>query len=146
MDQNIIPLINGVLYSWASVVVTIGGAPITGITAIEYEDKQTVENIYGAGRYPIGRAKGRVEPTAKITLLQETVEDLQRQAPFGRIQDLGLFHIGVTYVSESGRIVHDTIRNCSFTTNKRSWKEGDTKSEVELDLVVSHIQWGAQLA
>lgn len=141
-----IPLINGVAYSWADVIVTIGGAPITGITAIEYEDSQTVENIYGAGRYPIARSKGKIEPSAKITLLQETVEDIQRLAPNGRLQDLPLFSVGVTYVNEAGNIVHDTICNCSFKKNSRSWKSDDTKSEVELELVPSHIKWGAQLA
>jgi hypothetical protein len=38
--------------------------------------------------------------------------------------------------------VHDKLYNCQFKTNKRAWKEGDTKQEVELELVVSNIKWG----
>ena len=141
---NGVPLINGTLYSWADVAVVVGGVPITGITGIEYGDKQEVVNKYGAGRHPVGRAKGRITPSAKITLYQEEVEALQRTAPRGRLQDLAPFDIIVAYMPDSGIIVTDKIRNVSFTANDRKWKEGDTGSEVELELLPSHIEWGAQ--
>lgn len=139
--KNGIPLVNGVLYSWADVVVSIGGVPITGITAIDYGDKQDVENKYGAGRYPVGRAKGRIVCSGKIKLYQEEVQAIQSQAPDGRLQDVAPFDIVVSYIPESGIVTTDTIRNCSFTENKRAWKEGDMGQEVELELVPSHIQW-----
>lgn len=139
--NNGIPLINGMLYSWADIVVTIGGVPLTGITAIEYGDSQEVTNKYGAGRHPVGRAKGRITPEAKITLYQEEVEALQAQAPNGRIQDLAPFDITVTYLPDSGIVKTDKIRNVQFSGNSRKWKEGDTGQEVELELVPSHIEW-----
>ena len=138
---NGIPLINGMLYSWADIVVTINGVPITGITGIEYGDKQEVVNKYGAGRHPVGRAKGRITPHAKITLYQEEVEAIQHQSLNGRIQDLAPFDITVTYLPESGIVTTDKIRNCQFTDNDRKWKEGDTGQEVELELLPSHIEW-----
>lgn len=139
--NNGIPLINGMLYSWADIVVTIGGVPLTGITAIEYGDSQEVTNKYGAGRHPVGRAKGRITSEAKITLYQEEVEALQAQAPNGRIQDLAPFDITVTYLPDSGIVKTDKIRNVQFSGNSRKWKEGDTGQEVELGLVPSHIEW-----
>lgn len=143
--MNGIPLINGQVYSWADVVVTIGGVPITGIVSVEYGEDQEVNNVYGAGRYPIGRAKGRITPSGKIELLQETVEDIQRLAPKGRLQDLPVFNVGVTYLNTQGNIVHDNLKNCSFKDNKRAWKEGETGKTCELELIPSHIDWGAQL-
>ena len=138
---NGIPLINGVMYDWGCVVVTIGGVPVTGITAISYKDNQAVENVYGAGRHPIGRAFGKIEPEASITLHQEEVEALQSQSPTGRLQDLGLFDVVVTYAK--GALIHtDKIRNCSFKENPRDWKQGDTQQEVQLPLLPSHIEWG----
>lgn len=138
---NGIPLINGQMYDWGCVIVTIGGVPLTGITAISYKDNQAVENVYGAGRYPIGRAFGKIEPEASITLHQEEVEALQKQSISGRLQDLGLFDVTVQYVK--GAIVHtDKIRNCSFKENPRDWKSGDTQQEVQLPLLPSHIEWG----
>lgn len=146
MDRtnNGIPLINGILYSWADIVVAIAGVPVTGITAIEYGDDQEVNNMYGAGRHPIGRAKGRITPSAKITLYQEEVEAIQRQAPQGRIQDIAPFDITVTYIPDSGIVTVDKIRNCSFKSNKRTWTEGDTGKPVELELLPSHIEWNKQ--
>lgn len=139
--NNGIPLVNGMLYSWADVVSTIGGVPVTGITGIEYGDDQEVVNKYGAGRHPVGRAKGRITPSAKITLYQEEVEAIQRQAPNGRLQDIAPFDVIVTYIPDSGIVTVDKIRNCQFKANSRKWKEGDTGQEVELELVSSHIEW-----
>lgn len=139
--NNGIPLVNGMLYSWADIVATISGVPLTGITAIEYGDSQDVVNKYGAGRHPVGRAKGRITPSAKITLYQEEVEAIQAQAPNGRIQDIAPFDITVTYLPDSGIIRTDKIRNVQFSANSRKWKEGDTGQEVELELVPSHIEW-----
>ena len=63
--NNGIPLVNGMLYSWADIVTSISGVPVTGIVGVEYGDDQEVVNKYGAGRHPVGRAKGRITPSAK---------------------------------------------------------------------------------
>lgn len=139
--NNGIPFINGMLYSWADIVAAINGVPLTGITGIEYGDKQDVVNKYGAGRHPVGRAKGRITPSAKIILYQEEVEALQAQSPNGRLQDIAPFDITVTYLPDSGIIKTDKIRNVQFSDNTRKWKEGDTGQEVELELIPSHIEW-----
>ena len=139
--NNGLPLINGTLYSWADIVATINGVPLNGITSIEYSDSQEVVNKYGAGLHPVGRSKGRITSTAKITLYQEEVESMQEQAPNGRIQDLPPFDITVTYLPESGTVKADKIRNVQFSGNSRKWKEGDTGQEVELELIPSHIEW-----
>lgn len=139
--NNGIPLVNGTLYSWADIVVTIAGVPVTGITAVEYGDSQEVTNLYGAGRHPVGRAKGRITPSAKITLYQEEVEAIQRQAPNGRIQDIAPFDIIVSYIPDSGIVTTDKVRNCQFTKNERKWQEGQTGQTVELDLLPSHIEF-----
>ena len=138
---NGIPLINGVEYAWGDIVTVIAGAPVTGITAIDYDDDQDVKNNYGAGRYPISRSKGRITPTSKVTLTMDEILAIQRRSLNGRIQDIAPFDIIVSYLPENGIIVIDKIRNCQFKKNKRAWKEGDTRQEVELELVISHIDW-----
>lgn len=139
--NNGVPFINGKLYDWADIVTTIAGVPVTGIVAIEYSDDQEVEVKYGAGRYPVGYGKGRIKPTAKITLYQEEVEAIQAQSVNGRLQDIAPFDINVTYMPDSGIVKTDKLRNCMFKNNKRSWKEGDTGKTVELDLLLSNIDW-----
>ena len=63
-----IPLINGVEYSWGDIVAAANGVPFVGITGVKYSDSQDVQNNYGAGRHPVSRSKGRITPTASITL------------------------------------------------------------------------------
>lgn len=138
---NFIPMINGVEYSWGDITATIGGVPMVGITEIEYSDDQTIENHYAAGRYPVSRSKGRIVPAAKITLLMSEIIALQAKSPTGRLQDIAPFPIIVSYIPEDGQIVIDKILNCQFKKNTRTWKEGDTKQSIPLDLVPSHIVW-----
>ena len=116
--------------------------PVTGITGVEYGDEQEIVNKWGAGRHPVGRAKGRITPSAKITLYHEEVVALQSQSVNGRLQDLPPIEIQVSYLPENGVVVTDKIRNCHISSNTRKWKEGDTGQEVELPLVPSHIDWG----
>lgn len=140
--NNGIPLVNGMLTSWADMVVLIGGVPVTGITGVEYGDSQEMVNKYGSGCYPVGRAKGRITPSCKLILYQEEVQALSAQSPTGRLQDLPPVDIIVQYISASGRLVTDKIRNVNFSDNARKWKEGDTGQEVEVPGLPSHIEWG----
>jgi hypothetical protein len=138
-----IPLINGNEYSWADIVCSINGAPVTGITAIEYNDKRAVANVYGAGANPVARGHGNIESTAKVTLLMGEVEAIAAAAPKHKLDNIAPFDIVVSYIPENGlKIVHHKIRNCQFTGNSRAWKQGDTSKEVELELIPSHIDWG----
>lgn len=143
--MNGIPMINGAAYGWADITTTIAGVPVTGITAIEYDDKQEVTNIYGAGRYPVARGKGRITCAAKISLLMSEVMAIQDSSLNRRLQDLAPFNIQVSYIPENGMVVHDVIRDCQFSANSRKWKEGDTNQVVELELIVSKIEWGKAL-
>lgn len=138
-----IPLINGIAYAWGDITATIGGVPVTGITAIEYSDSQELQNNYGAGRYPISRSRGKITCEAKITLTQEELQAIQKVSPNGRIQNLAAFNIIVSYIPDEGGnpIVTDKIMNCQFKKNQRAWKVDDMKQEVELELVTSHILW-----
>ena len=141
--SNGIPLINGREYSWGDIVCLINGTNMTGITGIDYSDDQEVTENYGAGRYPVSRSKGRITSAGKITLYVSEVMALQKQAPNGRLQDIAPFDITVSYVPDDGGVVvTDRMRNCQFKKNERSWSEGDTSKTVDLDLAVSHIEWG----
>lgn len=142
MSTVSVPLINGIEYGWADITVLIGGVPVYGITAIKYSDEQEVNNIYGAGRLPVARGKGRITATASITLSISEIVALQANAPNGRLQDIDAFDVQVSYLPDNGKVHHDVIRNCQFSKNERDWSEGDTNKEVELTLITSHIEWG----
>jgi len=144
--NNETPLINGEAVSWAQITVNLLGVPLTGITAVSYEDMQEIMNNYGKGNYPVSRGFGKVESKASITLLAEEANALIDRAPIGRLQEIPEFDIVVAYLpvgSVEAPYSH-TIRNCRFKGNNRKVKQGDTKVEVEYELVVSHIEWSSK--
>lgn len=136
-----IPLINGRTYDWPSIIVNIMNVAVSGISAIEYSDEQEVEDNYGAGSMPVSRGFGKYKAMAKLTLYMEDVEAITAIAPNGRLQNIPEFDIIVAYVNSGNVPVTHKLRNCRFKSNNRKSKSGDTKIEVELDLIVSHITW-----
>lgn len=141
MSYYLPPLINGKAYEWADIVVNIMGVPMTGITSIEYSEKQTMENVYAAGRFANARTYGKVEPTAKISLLMSEVEAIAAVAPLGRIQDIPEFDIPVMFLDTNNQTVKHKLRNARFTENKRTTSTGEGALIVEIELIISHIEW-----
>lgn len=141
MSYPLVPLINGKSYEFADIILNVMGVPIIGIVSIEYEERQNMENIYGAGRYPISRGYGKIEPTAKITLLMEEVQAIQNVSPLGRIQDIPEFDISIIYIDSAVTTVKHKLRNVRFMANNRKANTGDTSISVELELILSHIEW-----
>ncbi|AHJ98932.1 hypothetical protein [Hymenobacter swuensis] len=139
--NDIQPLINGVSYSWADIQAQILGKTIYGISAISYEDTQNMEDNYGAGMMPTSRGYGKYEAKASITIEAKESERLVEAVPSGRLQDIPPFPITVAYVNPANRTVSHKLMNCQFKGNKRDVKSGDTKIEVEHELIISHIQW-----
>ena len=138
---NFTPLINGKSYEWNDITLNIMNVPIAGVTAIDYSDKQDMQNIWGAGRFAVSRGYGKYEASAKITLLMEEVEGLMLSAPLGRLQDIPEFDIIVAYTDSALMPHKHKLRNCRFTDNKRSVGTGDQSIPVEMELIISHIEW-----
>jgi hypothetical protein len=140
MALEMTPLINGRTYGWADITVVIGGAPLTSICGIKYGEAQEKENKYGAGRYPVARGYGRISYTASITLLAGTVMALQNTAPGGQLIRIQPFPITVCYQPEAGPLVTHVLKNAEFTDTNFEWAEGDLSKEIELTLIISHIE------
>ena len=135
------PLINGINYSWSSIRMEILGSPITGVTAISYGEKDNKENNYGAGRYPVSRGYGNVEPTCSVSMYKDTIEALQKVAPNGRIQDIPPFDVTVAYVTRGGKFMKEIIRNFEFSENQVQSNQGENKIMVTIEGICSHIDW-----
>ena len=140
MALDIEPLINGIEYGWSDIRFTLKEIPTVGVTAIKYEEDMDKENIYGAGRYPVARGRGRVKCSASITLLGSTVMNLKAAAPKGKLHLLNPFNIIVSYQPEVGAIITHTLKNCEFKKTSFDWKEGDMYKAFELELIISEIK------
>ncbi len=137
-----IPEINGVVHSWANLVVNIAGVPVTGITKISYKDSQTIESIYGAGQRPVGRGYGRIECSASITLLRDELEAIRAASDTGRLQDIAPFDIIVSFLPIGGQLLTThKIRNAQFKDDGVDANEGDTSNTSDCELIISHIEW-----
>lgn len=137
------PLVRGTRHGWASIEVNMLGYSPAGISAISYDDTQEKVNVYGIGIYPVARAHGKYEASAKITLAAYEIDAIQAAVGIGkRLQDIPPFDIVVAFMptGEDELITH-TIRNCEFKTNKRDLKQGETGLEAEFELICSHIDW-----
>lgn len=131
----------GKVAGWNSTTATMMGRDIEGITELKYDDNVEKENIYGAGKMPIGRGEGNYKATASITLIKEEVDALQISlGPGKRLTDIAPFDIAVSYDYLS-KIYKDRIRNCEFTGRSVEVKQNDKVIATTFDLIVSHIDW-----
>lgn len=136
-----IPLINGIAYDWAQIVLTIAGTPIAGVSAVNYSDTQAMTDNYGAGSAPVARGFGKYEAKASIEMSMEEVESITAAAPGRRLQNIPEFPIIVSFVSPNNAVVTHKLKNCRFKENKRDMKTGDSGVNVSIELIVSHIEW-----
>lgn len=136
-----VPMINGVVHSWANLVVAITGVPVTGIKKISYKDSQKIENVYGAGQKPIGRGYGRIEYSGSITLERGEVEALRAASTTGRLQDIPPFTITVHFLPVNGqKIATHILVNAQFKDDGVESSEGDTENYTDLELVMDDIR------
>lgn len=131
----------GKLIGWNEIKLNLLGRDVEGITEIEYDDELEIENIYGAGRMPIGEGEGNYNAKASITLMiEEQLGILESLPPGKRIQDIPAFPISVTY-EVNGKVFKDRIKNVRIKNNGRAVKQNDKTIAFKYDLKVSHISW-----
>lgn len=138
------PLINGNLYSWASIEFNVAGININGITSIEYDEEEETEMVYGAGKRPVGRATGNINTEGSITLQMEEIQRLQELSVDGRLQSIEPFSIIVSYLKRNGDTAADTLRECVFVNNGRSAGQNDKSIEQDLTLSIGFIEWNGK--
>lgn len=133
----------GKMGGWNDVKVRILGRKLEGITELEYSDEQELENVMGAGEYPIGQSDGNYEAKASITLYMEEMRALlDSLPPTVRLQQIPAFDIVVKYMYGT-RIYTDRIRNCKFKNNGVAVKQGDKTIAQKFELLCTHVDWNA---
>lgn len=131
----------GKIAGWNSVKLVMLGRQVEGITALSYKDNVEKENIYGAGKMPVGRGEGNYKAEASITLLKEEVNALLLAlGPGKRLTDIEPFDIPIIY-EYNKLILKDVIRNVEFTDNGVDVKQGDKSIATQFTLIPSHIDW-----
>jgi hypothetical protein len=136
-----LPLINGVEYVHANILINILGTPVVGVTDIKYSDIQAIENNYATGSEPVSRTFGTIVYEGSITLLQKEVQRLSAAAPNGRIQDIPDFDIGVNFGTEVGDFQRHRLGRCRFKGRNMASTVNNTQIEEEIQLSIGFIKY-----
>ena len=136
-----VPLINGVAYTHADIVLNIFGWPIVGVTAITYGDLQQVTGNYSTGNLPTSVGYGPVEPSGTITLTMEEVIRLQAFSRLGKIQNIPFFDVGVNYLPTNGILVRHRLVKCQFKGVNINSETNNSQIEVPLELFVADVKY-----
>ncbi len=139
-----VPLINGIEYTHADIIINLFGVPVVGVTAIDYSDSQDITGNHATGQHYVSVGFGAINPTASITLTFKEVQRLTAAAPLGRIQNIPFFPIGVTYVTEAGDYVRHRLKNCKFKGRNPNSAVNNTQIEETLELFVADIDYNAK--
>ncbi len=139
--NSIVPIVNGVEYTHADIVLNIGGVPIVGLTSIDYSDLQAMTANFSTGHESTSVGFGQVENTGNITVTFKAMQAIQLGAPNGKIQNIPFFEIGVNYLNESGILVRDVLNRCRFKGRAQSSETGNSEIPVTLELFVSKISY-----
>lgn len=135
------PLINGVSYTHAEIVLNIMGVVVIGCTAISYGDPQEITLNHSTGHKPSSRGFGPVTPEGSITLTMEEVERLTAVAPFGQIQNIPDFPIGVNFVTEDAKFTRHRLIRVRFKGRKVDSAVNNSQIEETLELSIADISY-----
>lgn len=110
---------------------------LAGCTAIEWNAKRKMENIYGLGGQSRGRGFGNVEYTAAIELPYSSQILLRSKSPNGSLIGLGEFNLKISfsndlYQNATKEVV--TLAGCLFTEDGFEAKQDDTSLNHKFDL------------
>lgn len=143
-----VPLINGVEYTHADIVITFSntilpGLPVVGVTAIEYSDMQEITGNHAGGQHYVSVGFGPINPAGSITLTLKEVQRLSNAAPNGRIQNIPFFDVGVNFITEAGDYTRHRLIKCRFQGRNPSSSVNNTQIEETLQLFIADINYKA---
>ena len=130
-------------YGWNDLSTTLGGRVLIGFTGIKYKEKQDKKNVYGKGKKPIRRARGRVEFEGELKVLQSELRQLLKDAGNGRsIVSIRPFDIVNSFAPEAGgKVTTDILKYVEFLEMEIDINEGDPNTEHTLPIIIGDIQW-----
>lgn len=136
------PLINGVEYTHADIILQILGVPVVGLTAIDYKDMQEINNVYGTGQLPVSISFGQASFEGSVTLLMKEAQRLSAAAG-GRLQNIPFFDIRVNYLTEQGDLISHRLKKCRFKGRNPNSTVNNSQIEEQLELHITDIDYNA---
>ena len=142
--------INGFVYQYSSVTITIANLPYSGVTEINYSDDISRSKLMGTGIFPLGLTRGNYTAEGSITIVKEQFPKISAalsQQGGGRGFAEVSFLVTVTYAEPGSALITDTIEGCKIKHNENSHSSGSTDGLVhKFDLDVFRIKWNGLYA
>lgn len=138
------PLINGHMYQFSSIVLTVDGVPFPYVTAVNYESTNESSMFYGTSKTPIGQTKGNVSHTGSIT-----IPAAQRDALLALVTKAGAkgwadspLVITVSYAEEGEPVTTDIIEGARISSIGQAHSQGNEPLSIDIGLTVPTILYG----
>lgn len=117
--------------NWFSTTIECAGTEYFGVRGIEYGDKLTREQVYGASSFPLGKTPGKVEnDEGKLTILNRDFYAMLRA--FGDAWGDVRFTITVQYGLPGSPVHTDVIEVCHLAGANGGASEGTAAIEREV--------------
>lgn len=142
--DNLPVLVNGVSKTHSDITFVVDTTPIIGLTALNYEDPQTIEGNFSNANKMTSVGFGPVRPTANATFTLEAIEQLQALAANvgGRIQSLPFFQITVVLDNpEGGLFIKHVLKQCRFKGRSFASQADNTQIEETIEIFVADIDY-----
>lgn len=131
-------------FSFSDVTVIFKGRSVIGLHGVRYKVMQTKTNLYGRGKKPVARTRGKLEYEGEIVLSQHELETMQLSMGKGNTPlDIPPFDIVVSYDKlGDGVLKVDTLKGCEFTEIEKSLSRDDDEMSITLPLIIADIEFG----
>jgi len=114
---------------------------VEGISALAYSDAKEMENIPGAGGYPVGQGDGNYMAEGSVTLYLEEIRAMEKSLPRGRrLQDIVIPKVTIEY-DLNGEVIRDVLNNVRIMGRGVEVSNNDKVIANQYSLLVSHIDW-----
>lgn len=144
MALSFTPRINGFEYSWANIIVTALGIPLSNLTKIDYTYSQAMTSNPGWMTQPVSYSYGNVTYQVSIEMYLSTWNDICAAAPFGDPCKIPPFQITVAYGNfdqAAVAIYEDILYDVQFMSHTRTPSQGEMGLKVTVNCMVSAISY-----
>lgn len=131
--------LNNAIPSWVDLRLKVDGAEIVGMTAVSFGDKIEDEMVYGAGRFPRGRTRGKyTTDDCSISVHQDTLTEIIGR--FGDGWGDKLFEVVEQISLPGGAIATTVLEQCRFKGAPGGGEEGTSAIVRELPFSTMRIK------
>lgn len=134
-----LPLVNGINYSWLNATNIAFGVPVVGIIGFKWRRKQVKELNYGMGSEPTSIGFGNVSYEGSITVYKDWWMTVINAAPNKDPLSIAPFDWTIAYGNGPVPAAVETLKNVMFLEDGTESNQGDTKLTIEIPILFAGL-------